>query len=193
MTRRSNPMISERKSPVPVVWLRTLFVAMALAIALPGIAFALGDVIVSVDRADDLERTDLCKYCKRYVRPGATHKDAHITVMNQLQKALIERSIGFAEKGAKASTVNVYVYRFEERKGGNFAVERPASVGFHMHLMEQGAVTKVFVFDEHQQSLMENVLDIGKFFRRGAKWVTAEELAVEGIDMGLKYIFEEKE
>jgi hypothetical protein len=79
----------------------------------------------------------------------------------------------------------VLVYRFQERRGGNFSVERPASVGYHVHLMAHGGLVKVFVFDETQQPLSDNVLRFFTFLRRGAKWITAEALAREGVDKAL--------
>jgi hypothetical protein len=42
-------------------------------------------------------------------------------------------------------------------------------------------VANVYVFEETQQPLSENVLDLPAFVKRGAKWVTAGELAREGV------------
>jgi hypothetical protein len=56
--------------------------------------------------------------------------------------------------------------------------------------MEGATVGKVFVFDESQQALSQNVLGIGKFFKRGGKWVTSEDLSNEGIEAGLNYLTE---
>ena len=36
-------------------------------------------------------------------------------------------------------------------------------------------------FDEQQQSVMENLFTLGKAGRRGMTWLTAEELAREGL------------
>ena len=81
--------------------------------------------------------------------------------------------------------IHVLIYRFQERKGGNFAVEKPASVAFHMHLMKDGVLGRVFAYSEEQKALTQNILTMGKFLKRGAKWVTADELAEEGINAGL--------
>jgi ribulose 1,5-bisphosphate carboxylase large subunit-like protein len=40
--------------------------------------------------------------------------------------------------------------------------------------------------DETQRPLSENLFKIGSFFRRKAKWVTAEELASVGMDEALR-------
>ena len=75
----------------------------------------------------------------------------------------------------------MFIYRFQEREGGNFSVVRPASVGFHVHLYEGDKLSGVFVFDETQQPLSDNIFRFFTFLRRGAKWITAGELAREGI------------
>jgi hypothetical protein len=53
--------------------------------------------------------------------------------------------------------IHVLVYRFQERKGGNFAVEKPASVAFHMHLMKNRMVGKIFAYSEEQKALTQNL------------------------------------
>ena len=72
-----------------------------------------------------------------------------------------------------------YVYRFRERKGRDFAAERPASVAFGVHLLRvrDGRVMWSRHFDQTQKALSDNLFEIGTFFKRGGKWVTAEEMA----------------
>ena len=81
-----------------------------------------------------------------------------------------------------------YVYRFRERKGFSLSVEKPASVAFEIHLIRvsDGAIVWRGIFDKTQASLMENLLQIGSFLKEGGKWVTAKELAAEGMDEVLK-------
>ena len=38
------------------------------------------------------------------------------------------------------------------------------------------------VYDYTQQGLSDNLLGAGNFFRRGGRWVTAEELATAAVD-----------
>lgn len=75
-----------------------------------------------------------------------------------------------------------YVYRFRERKGKPFSVERPASVAFEIHLVrvEDGVSVWREVFDRTQRSLMEDLLRVSSW-----KWVTAEELAEGGVEQVL--------
>jgi hypothetical protein len=81
-----------------------------------------------------------------------------------------------------------YVYRFKERKGYALSAETPASVAFEIHLIRvsDGAIVWRGIFDKTQASLMENLLQIASFIKEGGKWVTAKELAAEGMDAVLK-------
>jgi hypothetical protein len=57
--------------------------------------------------------------------------------------------------------------------------------------MENNVLKRVFIFDEDQQSLSENLFNMGKFFRRGARWLTVEDLSRDAINQGLDIILEE--
>jgi hypothetical protein len=96
------------------------------------------------------------------------------------------RRVG-SELGAEG-VVAGYVYRFRERKGVSYTVQQPASVAFEIHLLRvsDGALVWRGTFDKTQSSLMENLLQVGSFFRGKGKWVTAEELAGEGIEQVIK-------
>jgi len=81
-----------------------------------------------------------------------------------------------------------FLFRFEERIGSRIGVEKPASVGFDIHLLRVKDGKRVWdgKFDETQQALSENLLKIGSFVRRGAAWLKAEELSSVGMDEMLK-------
>jgi hypothetical protein len=81
-----------------------------------------------------------------------------------------------------------YLFRFEERIGSRIGVQKPASVGFDVHLLRLRDEKRVWdgKFDETQKPLSENILKIGSFFRRQASWLTAEELASVGMNEMLK-------
>ena len=67
-------------------------------------------------------------------------------------------------------------------------MERPAMVALRLVWLDpdEEKILRAFSFDEEQKSLAENLLDIGSFLRRGGHWITAEELAAEGIRRGLE-------
>jgi hypothetical protein len=85
----------------------------------------------------------------------------------------------------KADVIAVgYVYRYTERVGYDYSAERPASVAFEIRLLnvKDGSTIWRGVFDKTQKSLMENVFQASSFFKGGAKWLTASQLAKQGID-----------
>lgn len=81
-----------------------------------------------------------------------------------------------------------HVYRFKDRVGAAYSVDEPASVAFDVHMLrvEDQAFLWSLRYDETQKALSDNLLDISKFFKRGASWVTAHRLASSGLEEGLQ-------
>jgi hypothetical protein len=75
------------------------------------------------------------------------------------------------------------VRRFRERVGDEWGVKTPASVAFVLELVDvrRGDVIWSASFDETQKSLSENIFAIGDISERGVRWLTAEQLAHEGV------------
>jgi hypothetical protein len=153
---------------------------------------AAGDVGIVVERVESKEnaKIDTCRYCGKLINKGSIHSDAEKIVKEKLQQALTQQSVGYRDGKEKQPYISVLIYRFQERKGGNFAIDKPAGVGFHMHLIEGTVVGRIFVFDEDQKALSQDILHIGKFFSRGGKWITVDKLAEEGINKGTDYLLE---
>ncbi len=82
-----------------------------------------------------------------------------------------------------------YIYRWREREGTDYGVRKPASVSIDLHLIRpsNGAIMWKSKFEKTQQSLAENLLDIGTFAESGGKWLTVEKLAA----IGFRKILEE--
>ncbi|QJA05909.1 hypothetical protein FVE67_03460 [Thermosulfurimonas marina] len=78
------------------------------------------------------------------------------------------------------------VFRYQERWGRGYAVERPASVAFALVLFEarSGRILWKAWFDETQQPLSENLFKIRLY--GGVRWLTARELAQRGLRQLLK-------
>jgi hypothetical protein len=94
-----------------------------------------------------------------------------------------------AGKRAGADAVLIgHIFRFLERKGNRASVASPASVAFDLHLIDvdSGKIIWTANFDQTQRSLSENLLELGSFIKRGASWVTAEELAQGGLENMLR-------
>jgi len=88
-----------------------------------------------------------------------------------------------------------FLFRFEQRVGSSIGVDKPASVGFDVHLirLKDGKVVWTGKFDETQRPLSENLLKMGSFMRRKAHWLTAEELSSVGMDEMLTRFPRQKE
>ena len=73
-----------------------------------------------------------------------------------------------------------YIYRWQEREGSALAAAEPASVGLDLFLIrpDNGIVVWKARFDKTQQSLTENLLDVGTFFKSKGRWLSARELAM---------------
>jgi len=80
------------------------------------------------------------------------------------------------------------ITEWRERDGSDVSVRTPASVTLWLHLLDVRGESFVgrYKFEETQQPLTENFLDAGKFLDRGGKWLSAGELAREGVVAGLK-------
>lgn len=80
------------------------------------------------------------------------------------------------------------VQSWRERQGGDLGVEVPAAVTMDFFLLDVNnqALIARSRYDEAQAALASNLLNVGKFFSRGGKWVTAHELAQEGMIKAIK-------
>ena len=81
-----------------------------------------------------------------------------------------------------------YVFRYQERIGTTYGVQRPASVAFDLHLMKvkDGKLVWKAHWDQTQKSLSENLLEFDTFVKRNMRWVTVEELSRQGLKEMLK-------
>jgi len=72
---------------------------------------------------------------------------------------------------------------FREREGGELGTASPASVAFGVQLINPNNGERLWedYYAETQETLLQNVTKIGKFFKRKGKWITANQLAKEGV------------
>lgn len=139
-------------------------------------------VDIAFERVPDA-KIYLCPRCQKPIRAGHVGEHAELILADAFKTSLGARHIPYTEgKEKNGARISVLVYRFEERRGSNIAVDKPASVGFHAHLYKGNALVKTVIFDETQQPLSENVFRLGTFLKRGGKWITVDKLAQEGIE-----------
>ena len=87
-------------------------------------------------------------------------------------------------KDLKVDAVMVgWLYRWNDRKGSEFAAQSASSLAFDLHLIStsNGSVLWREKFDKTQQSLSENILDFGTFIKSRGMWLTIEDLAEIGV------------
>ena len=77
------------------------------------------------------------------------------------------------------------ITNYAERVGGELGIESPASISFLTKLYDSksGEVLWQYFYTEQQSPLFENIAEVGKFFKRKGKWVSASELSEEGINV----------
>jgi len=168
-----------------------LLAVLGIIMPFPYMCGAVGDLGIEIEKpSGDAEKIERCPYCGRVINVGRIHGDAEAVVKNLLGTALADRDIGYIDGKRKTQYINVLIYRYEERQGGSYAVDKPAGIGFHVHLIKNGALKRFFICEEDQQALMENLFSIGKFMQRGGKWVTAERLSSDCIEKGMDKLLE---
>ncbi len=171
-----------------------------------------------IERTDDPSRGAVCPVCQGVYKSGNILYSSQRTLTQLLQQKIdiletfrilplemVENVFSKRERGqfelrplrsaiqlGKELDVDFiivgYLFRFEERIGSRIGVDRPASVGFDVHLLRVKDGKRVWdgKFDETQQALSENLLKMRSFVRRKASWLTAEELSSVGMDEMLK-------
>jgi len=118
--------------------------------------------------------------------------------LSRMQKKKAEdvaESVSYLSRkfGVKLVVLGV-VFEYRSRQGASLGVEQPAAVSFGLHLM-RGSDGRILWSDryyEEQKALSEDISNIGKFFKRGGKWVTARRLAEDGMKRLLSYFPEAK-
>ena len=80
------------------------------------------------------------------------------------------------------------IINWQERDGGGAGVAKAASIRVDFYLIDiaRSRLLKRSVFEEQQVGLTDNLLTVGKFFKRKGRWVSAAELTQEGISKAIK-------
>ncbi|VAX19816.1 hypothetical protein MNBD_NITROSPINAE01-1831 [hydrothermal vent metagenome] len=76
------------------------------------------------------------------------------------------------------------VMRYEERVGGKFSADKPASIGFSVAIVsvKNGAILWKAKFEKTQKDLLSNLLDARTFFKGGLVWQKADQLSTIGVE-----------
>lgn len=80
------------------------------------------------------------------------------------------------------------VLNWEEREGSQAGVSKSAHCRVEFFLLDvaEGLVAARSVYEEKQTGLADNLLDFGTFLKRKGQWVTARDLAIEGMKKAIE-------
>ena len=118
--------------------------------------------------------------------PVGQVEGVYSNVLSRVGKELSETDLAVQvgrELDAQAVVVGK-IYRYIDRKGGKYSVDTAASVAFDVFLIrvEDGRLYWSGHFDEIQKSLFDNLLNFDVFLKRKGQWVTADQMAMEGLN-----------
>ena len=122
--------------------------------------------------------------------PASQAQGVISSLLRQTEKELPE--IDLYMKTGQALNADVvlvgYVYQFRNRDGTDYSVALPASVAFHIDMIQvkEGQIVWSGYFNETQRSLSEDLFQLGTFIKRKGRWISAEDLAVYGLEQILK-------
>jgi hypothetical protein len=121
----------------------------------------------------------------KLIPPGQA-RGVQSNLLSGAESSLAERDFLVATGRALKSDAVVagYIFRYKERVGTRYASDSPASVAFDLHLIRvtDGRVLWSGRFNETQRSLSEDLLSLGTFIKRKARWITAHEMAQAGLE-----------
>ena len=150
-------------------------------------ALAARDVLIAQDRQlrDVLYTTTKRSYdFLPRTRPLPDLKRFHTSERPQALPLWVE----YARKTSAAILFIPQVLTWRDRQGSAAGVTEPAHVRLEFFLLniKEGNIIGHSVYEVEQQGLTENLLNVGDFFKRQGKWVTAEELAREAMIKAVK-------
>lgn len=96
----------------------------------------------------------------------------------------VERAVALGKALGAEVVLTGVVTRFSPRIGTAFGASQGASVAFALSLVEvaSGEVVWQGSYDQTQEALATNFLDVFLFWQSGARWLTANELAGIGVE-----------
>jgi len=146
----------------------------------------------SLLRLDTNLRTELAKTKRtyRYLDPVtfSEGREVGLAVRQDRRSALAF----WAEMGKREGVdllIVPTVVDWNERQGSEAGVTTSAAVTIDMFLVDcrgSGNLLQRSFYSEKQTGLSDNLMNIGTFFKRGGKWITAEQLTQEAIEKAIQ-------
>ena len=123
------------------------------------------------------------KLAQQLIPRDVVQSDFENISMDSLSDTPLAVAVRLGKKLQADYVVVGIVWEYKARVGSKLAADNPASVSFSAFLVDVAAAKRIWreKFTKKQQSLSDNLLNATEFFKQGAKWLTAEELAKYGI------------
>ncbi len=105
------------------------------------------------------------------------------------RKSALETWAARARQAGADMIIVPHLIDIRERVGSKAGVISAASVNMDIYLIdarEQAALLHRTHFSEEQKPLSSDITKISSFFRRGGGWVSADELAAEGMEKAVR-------
>src|SRR5262245_34925791 len=114
-------------------------------------------------------------------------------IVSESEVREVSETVGPGSDAARLKQVGEMVYadavlisrllRYRERVGDEWGAKSPAAVSFVLDLVDvrRGDVIWSSRFDETQKALSENIFAIGDISQRGIRWLSADQLAQDGV------------
>ena len=134
----------------------------------------------------DFERLLMTETSRTYVTGAPAKQCYEIATAQRSEKPV--NALEFWNQVGLCMKVDVLivpqVIDWTPREGGEIGAFQSAGVNMDFYTVrtniEEPSVSR-FHFEETQESLSENLLNISKWFKRSGKWITAQQLAEEGM------------
>ena len=104
------------------------------------------------------------------------------------QPGALPRWVAYGREHGAQYLLTPQVLDWHEREGSKAGVTQSAHVRVEFFLVNvaEGTPGNRSIFEEKQVGLTENLLTVGEFLKRKGTWVTAQDLAVDGMKKAVK-------
>lgn len=184
--------LSPERTPLILrVTLTILLFGLTLATAEIGSANDFGKIVVMPVEAADKSLAEGAAVMEEIISEHFNGNRSVMIISTEQKEALSGSATGnrlhiirtIASKMDSNQALIFSLTRYRERVGDKYSVEEPASLAFEFKLLNaaDGRVACSGRFDETQQALTENILDLPLALKRGFKWLTVKEMASEAV------------
>lgn len=125
---------------------------------------------------------------RRYTFLSTPLKMASISLHHGSQPQALSQWLAYGKKQGADLLLVPMVINWHERAGSRAGVTESAEVHLEFFLLKVSSQTVMnrCIFEEKQAALAENFLNIGSFIKRRGSWVSARDLAGEGMQKAKK-------